>query len=160
MKNWQVTNNFFDTPCSKQRGTDCLVAGGAISFSEQYTNVVGRFNQFAENTYPQFSLLDGAQSGGLWQYNFNGSFPDREHCGGQGDWRLDSNLDSGRAVCPGDAPAAGGARIVLMDSAATGRALRIAYGGAGRPGRSRSADVLSRSARRSARCVTGGWSAS
>ena len=128
MTNWQVTNNFFDAPCSKQRGTACLVAGGAISFSEQYTNVVGRFNQFDARTYPQFSLLDGAHSGGLWQYNLDGSFPDRGHCGDQGDWRLDANLDSGRAVCPGNAPAAAGARIVLIDSAANGRAVRVAYG--------------------------------
>ena len=47
MNNWTIQNNFFDRPCSNQIGTGCAVAGGAISFSQDYANVIGQFNVFA-----------------------------------------------------------------------------------------------------------------
>ena len=129
MKNWQVTNNFFDTPCSKQARQPTASSPAARSASPSSTPMSSGVSTSSPRTHIRSSPSSTEpHSGGLWQYNLDGSFPDREHCGDQGDWRLDSNLDSGRAVCPGDAPAAGGARIVLIDSAANGRAVRVAYG--------------------------------
>ena len=124
--------------------TACLVAGGAISFSEQYTNVVGRLNEFDEKHISGVLALDAAHSGGLWQYNFDGSFPDLEHCGRPR--RLAPRRESRQWAyrLPGNAPAAGGARIVLIDSAANRPRDPHLVRRASRPGRSRSADALSR----------------
>ena len=62
-------------------------------------------------TYPQFSILPGRQSGGIWRYNINGTFPGTFHCGTQNNWSLTGNIDSGLAVCGADTSA--GARPPL-----------------------------------------------
>ena len=128
MKNWLIQNNYFERACSKQAGTGCVVAGGALSLSPDYTNVTGQFNTFAVNTYPQFSISEGTQSGGVWRYNINGSFPTSIHCGAQNKWALTGNIDAGPYVCPGDTGASGRTRLVLLDSSYHGRSLRAQVG--------------------------------
>ena len=128
MNNWTIENNFFDAPCSNQAGTGCAVAGGAISFSQDYANVIGQFNTFANGTYPQFSILAGTQSGGVWRYNINGTFPDTIHCGLQNEWTLEGNVDSGHAVCGGDTNVVGKPRLVFLSNSYGGQSLLVRYG--------------------------------
>jgi hypothetical protein len=128
MNSWRIQNNFFDAPCSKQVGTGCAVAGGAISFSQDYANVIGQFNVFAAGTFPQFSILPGNQSAGLWRYNINGTFPGTFHCGGQNKWTLSGNIDAGGAVCGADTNAVGKPRIAFLTASYDGRSLRAGYG--------------------------------
>lgn len=128
MNGWRIQNNFFDTPCSGQGGTGCVVAGGALSLSNEYANVTGEFNVFAPDTYPQFSILEGGQSGGVWQYNINGSFPETFHCGAQNHWTLTGNVDAGAAVCGTDSNALGRPRLVVLTSTYDGHSLWASYG--------------------------------
>jgi hypothetical protein len=128
MKNWVIQNNYFERPCSKQAGTGCVVAGGALSLSPDYTNVVGQFNTFAVNTYPQFSISEGSQSGGVWRYNINGSFPTSIHCGVQNKWVLSGNVDAGQYVCAGDAGVSARTRLVLLGGSYRGRSLQAHIG--------------------------------
>jgi hypothetical protein len=104
------------------------VAGGALSLSPDYTNVVGQFNTFAVNTYPQFSISEGSQSGGVWRYNINGSFPTSIHCGVQNKWVLSGNVDAGQYVCAGDAGVSARTRLVLLGGSYRGRSLQAHIG--------------------------------
>jgi hypothetical protein len=128
MNGWRIENNYFDEPCSKQKGTGCVVAGGALSLSQDYSDVIGQFNLFAPGTYPQFSILPGNQSGGVWRYNINGSFPDTIHCGSQNNWTLIDNHDAAPAVCGKDVRDTGQTRLLFLSSSLKGRAVNATYG--------------------------------
>jgi len=128
MTAWTITGNYFDAPCSKQAGTGCVSAGGALSLSNNYSDVLGEFNEFAVGTYPQFSILDGDHENGVWRYNVNGSFPDRIHCGTQNGWAVYKNVDAGSAVCSADTTDVTRTRLFVVASSYRGRTLSAAYG--------------------------------